>query len=44
MIQQIAGRAGRGLVDGYVYCMNMKCLLRVKKALKHVNKTYNIKF
>lgn len=43
MIQQIAGRAGRGLTDGYVYCMNNICLQRVRKALKHVNKTYNIK-
>ncbi len=43
MIQQIAGRAGRGLTDGHVFCMSRVCLRRVRKALRNVNQTLQIK-
>ena len=42
-IQQIAGRAGRGLTDGCVFCMDKLSLKRVRRALLNVNQTYNIK-
>lgn len=41
-IQQIAGRAGRGLNDGLVQCASYEMLKKVRKALRNVNKTYGI--
>lgn len=41
-IQQIAGRAGRGLNDGLVQCASYEILKKVRKALRNVNKTYGI--